>query len=121
MDNRPPKAPNFVLIIGLMILVVFLYGVIPRSEHKPAEFVEEKIAPVVSSLKQPKTNILVVLKAPIKISISAKEIVITEDIYATSISYSDNSTMITIVPVRTDLGEKLVIPLSEVQYIRYGN
>ena len=103
------------------MIAMFIYGLIPKSENKPAEFVEEKITPVVSSLKQPKTNILVVLTEPIKLSVSAKEIVITEDLYATSITYSHDSTMITIVPARTDLGEKLVLPLSEVQYIRYGN
>lgn len=103
------------------MIVMFIYGLIPKSENRPAEFVEEKIIPVVSSLKQPKTNILVVLNEPIKLSVSAKEIVITEDIYATSVTYSHDSTMITVVPARTDLGEKLVLPLSKVQYIRYGN
>jgi hypothetical protein len=118
MYNRP-KAPPFVMLLVIFMIIFLIHGLIKNVEDKPKELDEEKAIPAVSLKKQPKTDILVVLIEPIRLSVSAKEIVVTEDIYATSVDFSGNT--IIIVPARTDLGGKLVIPLSEVQYVRYGN
>ena len=126
MANTLQDQPNWiVLIVVFAVLLLFINSFSsPTDQDKKTVDQGQPNAAADSAYvrkDQPKTDILVVLNEPIRISVAAKNRVVVEDIYAASVTYSNDSTMITVIPSQTAFGEKLVIPLSEVQYIRYGN